>query len=180
MLGVHEVDALGHGVSSEEVAPSAVYVESIKTLEEPRTGEQLMRFLGLANYFLQSMDHFAEHARSLYNVLENTGFSRKRRHGQRFITLDWKQRWGQKQTEWWNVLEQTLSGPKILCSPRRKTSKQVMTDANTYGLGGVLLQKDEERLWRPVSIVSRQTKQAKQAYPVHEKECLAVVYALKK
>ena len=63
---------------------------------------------------------------------------------------------------------------------RRGASKKVMTNASSYGLGGFLLQLEEDSTWRPVSFASRQLKKAEISYPVHQKECLAVVQALKK
>ncbi len=48
-----------------------------------------MRFLGLVNYFAEYVDHFADSARPLYNVLKGTGFSKRRRRGQKLIIQDW-------------------------------------------------------------------------------------------
>ena len=55
-----------------------------------------------------------------------------------------------------------------------------MTDASDYGIGGVLIQVDEDGLCRPVSFISRKLKPAEKRYTVTERKCLAVVFALKK
>ena len=55
-----------------------------------------------------------------------------------------------------------------------------MTDASDYGLGGVLLQESDDGKWRPVSFTARKLKGAEVRYTVTEKECLAVVHALRK
>lgn len=70
------------------IRPSDKHVEAIRSLEEPRSGDELMRFLGLANDFSEFVDHFGEQAAPLYAVLKDTGFSRKRRHGQRLVIPD--------------------------------------------------------------------------------------------
>lgn len=67
----------------------------------------------------------------------------------------------------------------ILATAKPGLEKKVMTDASNYGLGAVLMQKEEGE-WRPVAFGSRQLKGAELAYPVNEKECLAVVHAIKK
>ncbi len=54
-----------------------------------------------------------------------------------------------------------------------------MTDASSYGLGGVLLQKSDSGVWRPVAYTSKQLKKSELAYTVTEKECYAVVYELR-
>lgn len=53
------------------------------------------------------------------------------------------------------------------------------TDASKFGLGGILLQKKEDRL-HPVAYYSRQTRGAESNYHSYELETLAVVETLKK
>lgn len=68
------VSVLGCRVKSGCLLPSTAHVESIKALEEPGFGVDLMRFLELAIYFSQFVDYFAEHASPVYDVLKKTGF----------------------------------------------------------------------------------------------------------
>ncbi len=131
-------------------------------------------------YFSDFVDHFADTAKPLYNVLKGTGFSKKRRRGQKLIILDWDQRWATDQRKAWSALKDALSDPEVLAAPRRGAEKKVMTDASSYGLGGVLLQKDSEGAWRPVAYTSKTLKKSELAYTVTEKECFAVVHALRK
>ena len=177
-FGVREVEVLGHKVSPEGVLPSDAHVRAIRNLIEPASGNELMRFLGLMNYFSRFIDHFADIARPLYEVLKGTGFSKKRVK-KRLIISDWITRWGQEQREAWRTLKELLSNPSALSAPRSGAPKKVMTDASAYGIGGVLLQEDDHGTWRPLSFTSRQLKKSELAYPVHQKECLAVVHALK-
>lgn len=72
-----------------------------------------------------------------------------------------------------------MSYPESLKPLTRGIKRKVTTDASAYGLGGVLLQRGDDGSWNPVSLTSRQLKKVELAYPVHEKECFAVVYALK-
>lgn len=111
-------------------------MEAIRALVEPASGDELMRFLGLVNYFSDFVDHFAETAAPLYEVLKGTGLSKKRRHGQRLVIPHWKERWGDKQRGAWRELKASLSNPQVLAAPVRGAEKKVMTDASGYGLGG--------------------------------------------
>ncbi len=81
-----------------------------------------MRFLGLVNFFSDFVDHFADTAKPLYNVLKNTGFSKRRRHGQKFVIPDWAQRWGEEQSQCWQSLKDALSTPEIL--PRQGAARR--------------------------------------------------------
>lgn len=179
-FGSRSVEVLGHRVDKDGLHPSAGHVESIKSLVEPASGDELMRFLGLVNYFSDFVDHFAETAKPLYEALKGTGFSKKRRHGQRLVFKDWDSRWGEAQKDSWKQLKDALSDPEMLTAPLRGAPKRVMTDASSYGLGGVLLQQGVNGNWSPVSFTSRLLKKAEMNYTPTEKECLAVVHALHK
>eukprot|EP00171_Calliarthron_tuberculosum_P002219 IDg2219t1 len=179
-FGVREVEVLGHKVGPGGVKPSDKHVKAIRELVEPASVDELMRFLGLANYFSIHVDHFSELAKPLYDVLKGTGFSKKKRRGKILNVPDWNSRWGSLQVEAWQTLKDALSDPQILVAPKRGLPKKVMSDASSYGLRGVLLQQEENGDWLPVAFTSRQLKKAELAYPVHQKECLAIVHALKK
>ncbi|POM58396.1 Putative retroelement [Phytophthora palmivora] len=56
----------------------------------------------------------------------------------------------------------------------------VVCDTSDYAIGCALLQTDDEGLERVVSFQSRQLKAAERNYPVHDKELLAMKYALVK
>ena len=55
-----------------------------------------------------------------------------------------------------------------------------MTNASAYGVGGVLLQREDDGKWHPVSFTSRKLTDAERKFTVTEKECLAVVHGLRK
>ncbi|GMF35226.1 unnamed protein product [Phytophthora fragariaefolia] len=60
------------------------------------------------------------------------------------------------------------------------TSVSVVCDASDFAIGCALLQADAEGRERVVSFQSRQLKAAEKNYPVHDKELLAMKYALVK
>lgn len=92
-LGVRSVEVLGHLVDKNGLHPSTKHVEETPQMVDPASGNELMRFLGLMNYFSDFIDIFAETERPLYNVLIGTGSSKKRKRGQKWIIPDWDRRW---------------------------------------------------------------------------------------
>jgi hypothetical protein len=52
----------------------------------------------------------------------------------------------------------------------------VSADASSYGLGGVLTQKQLDDSWRPVVFISRSLSEAESRYAQIEKEALAVTW----
>lgn len=179
-FGVRSAEILGHVVDERGIKPSEKHVEAIRALEEPKSGDELMSFLGLVNYFAELVDHFAETSIPLYKVLEGSGFNKKRRHGQRLKMADGDARWGEDQRSAWQELKLVLSNPSFLAAPIRGAPKHVMTDSSAYSLGGVLLQCREDGNWQPVAFTSRKLKKAERNYAPTERECLAVVHAMEK
>lgn len=52
-------------------------------------------------------------------------------------------------------------------------------DSSGYAIGGCLLQKQEENVWKPVACYSRKLTGAEMNYEIHDKELLAVVACMK-
>ena len=151
---------LGHKINEDGIKPSDAPVSAVRKLVEPGGGEELMRFLGLMTYFSEFVNHFAELAAPLHEALKGTGVNRNKRRGQRLVIPYWQFRWGQRQKRSWEELKEALSSTDVMAPPRRDAEKKLMTDVNSYGLGGFLLQMTMEGRWRPVSLTSRKPTDA--------------------
>ena len=59
--------------------------------------------------------------------------------------------------------------------------KQTMLEADCsgYALGGCLLQKAKEGIWKPVAYYSRKLTGAEMNYEIHDKEIFAIVAGMK-
>ena len=91
-FGVREVEILRYMIGAQGIEPSDLHAQAIRELHQPQNSEDWMRFLGLANYFSEFVDHFADAARPLYAVLRGTGFNKRKRAGKRLVIPDWN-RW---------------------------------------------------------------------------------------
>lgn len=78
------------------------------------------------------------------------------------------------------LLKQALVSSQVMLAPDQWRPFVVQTDASQTGLGGVLLQQDNEGSWQPVVYLSKKLLPREQNYSTVKKECLALVWALTK
>jgi hypothetical protein len=79
-FGETEVELLGHKVRFEEVRPNDRQRDFLQRFEEPINVKELLRFLGLLQFFGTHVDHLAELAAPLYAVLEGTQWNKLKRN----------------------------------------------------------------------------------------------------
>ncbi|KAE9039499.1 hypothetical protein PR003_g8014 [Phytophthora rubi] len=78
------------------------------------------------------------------------------------------------------AIKSSLQSAPILALPDEERPFSVVCDASDFAIGCALLQVDAEGRARVVSFQSRQLKAVEKNYPVHDKELLAIMYALVK
>ncbi len=59
-FGTPEAIVLGHMVDKNGVRPSEEHVKAIRDLKEPTNGAELLRFLGLMNFFADFIEDFRQ------------------------------------------------------------------------------------------------------------------------
>nr|XP_050052429.1 uncharacterized protein LOC126548327 [Dermacentor andersoni] len=87
--------------------------------------------------------------------------------------------WGPEQDDAFRALSKALVDTAELKLPDLNREFVVQADASDLGIGAVLLQEHEDVL-RPVAFASRSLTPAERNYSVTERECLAIVFALRK
>lgn len=100
---------------------------------------ELLRFLRLITYFAMFIPDFTNRARPLYEILQGSGFNKKKKRGKICRISDWAEKWGDLRRDERKDLKDELSNPKISAPPDPRKRKIVMTDASDYGAGGVLI-----------------------------------------
>ncbi|XP_064475377.1 uncharacterized protein LOC135389242 [Ornithodoros turicata] len=162
-LASPKVDLLGFVVDLGTLSPNEDKLRAILDYPRPHDVKSLQRFLGMVGFYRQFIPHCASLAKPLYELLRKNS--------------QWA--WGPRQEEAFRSLSQAIADTAKLWLPDLNKPFVMQTDASDYGLGAVLLQEHDGGLC-PVGFASRTLSPAEMNYSVTEKECLAVMFGLKK
>ncbi|POM74793.1 Pol protein, partial [Phytophthora palmivora] len=160
VFAAEEIKVLGCFVSRVGVRADPGKVKAIAAWPTPMSQKDLRKWLGLANYLHKYSAGYAELARPLSDLLKKDA--------------DWV--WDQQHQD--HQGELTASANPGLAG--RNESISAVCDASDNAIGSALLQKDDGERERDISFQSRQLKAAERNYPIHDKELLAMKYALVK
>ncbi|KAE9336202.1 hypothetical protein PR003_g12624 [Phytophthora rubi] len=86
--------------------------------------------------------------------------------------------WRPKHQDAFDAVKNSLASPPVLMLPDTSRPFHVECDASDFAIGCARMQFDADSRERVVSYQSRQMKPAEKNYPVHDKELLAMCYAL--
>ena len=166
----NELKVLGHVVSELGIAVDPDKIRAVVDFPSPDSAgspsarlKQVQSFLGLCSYYRRHIPDFARIARPL------TELSRK----------DVPFVWGLAQCAAFTALKEALTGAAVLAYPDYDRPMELFIDACGYGLGAVLAQRIND-VERPLAYASRLLSKSEKNYTITEKECLALVWALKK
>ena len=87
--------------------------------------------------------------------------------------------WTEELLSKFNALKSALSSEPILKLPDANAPFILRTDASEYGLGAVLLQYHEDVPF-PVAYASRKLLEREKRYSTIERECLAILFGIKR
>ena len=87
--------------------------------------------------------------------------------------------WDSPQQQAFEKVKQELVNPSVLALYDPDADTNISADASSYGLGAVLMQKDESS-WKAVAFASRAMNETEQWYAQIEKEALATTWACEK
>ena len=90
-----------------------------------------------------------------------------------------KIKWEEPQENAYQYLKQAITSKPILQLPDLEKQFVLQTDASNIGLGASLMQDFNGKLF-PIAFASRKLLPREQKYATIEKECLAIVWAIKK
>ncbi|GMF49040.1 unnamed protein product [Phytophthora fragariaefolia] len=129
-----------------------------------KSQKDLRKWLGLANYLHTYSAGYAGLAKPLSDLLKKD--------------TDWRSE--RQRQEAFDNIKASLQRAPILPLPDELKPFSVVCDASYYAVDCALLQSDEDGHERVISFQFRQLKAAERNYPVHDKELLAMKYALAK
>ena len=137
-----EVELLGHILSSKRIKPIPEKVRVITNWIPPKNISQLRSFLGAVGYYRKFIKNFALIAKPLFKLLKK---------GAEF-------KWSNEADIAFKILKERLTQSPILVPPNFDKPFIIRTDASRSGIEGVIIQKDEEGMEKPLHFVSRALK----------------------
>lgn len=159
-----EINLLGYVVGAQGVSAQSSKTEAIKALNPPTDVKGLRRFLGMTGYYRDLIPDYARHAVPLYELTRDK--------------VPW--RWEKAEQDAFDRLKDALCTERVIAHPRVNDPYILYTDACDYALGGILCQRDENGIERPIQYVSAKFSPGQRKWSTIEKEAYAVIYCLKK
>jgi len=160
-----KVEVLGHMVTKDGLTTMESKVEAVKNWNRPSNINEVRSFLGTVGYYRKFIPNFSKLAAPLTILLrKNCSFF-----------------WGEEQQLAFDILKSALINAPILRFPDYSKQFIIRTDACAEGIGGVLLQKDEDDgVEYPIHYVSRTLTKAERNYSTTDLEGTAVYYCAEK
>jgi hypothetical protein len=159
------LDFVGHNIGAGEQGLHEDNVRNVAMAERPQTKRQVRSFLGLTGYYRNFVPNYAAIAVPLTELTKK---------GQPDHV-----RWSDAQEAAFVTLKRLLVSKPILRLPDVSRPFVLRTDASDTGLGAVLLQLHDGELF-PVCYASKKLSHSERNYSVIERECLAVVWGVKR
>ena len=164
IFAAEEIPVLGCFVGKNGVRPDPEKIKAISEWPTPLTVKDLRKFLGLATYLHKYSSGYARLCIPLSNLLKKD--------------VEWS--WTVEHQQSFDQIKQSLICAPVLAIANHDKPFWVVCDASDFAIGSALMQKDDKGNDRIISFQSRQLKSAERNYPVHDKELLAMKYALVK
>ena len=160
-IGLSQVPYTGNVFTGAGMIPDDSKVKAVQEWPRPTQVSEVRQFLGLASYYRRYIENFSDIAAPLTHLTQK---------GVPFI-------WNKNCEDAFCGLKTRLTQAPVLAYPKLgpEASPFILeTDASAVGLGAVLEQDK-----RVIAYASRTLTKSEQHYSVIQKECLAIVYALK-
>jgi hypothetical protein len=78
-FGQISVETLGFRVSHDSIVPSDKHIKTLAEWQEPTSGQELLRFIGVVPFFGRYVSNCSDKAAPLYELLSGTGWKKNRR-----------------------------------------------------------------------------------------------------
>ncbi|KAJ2935130.1 hypothetical protein H1R20_g1983, partial [Candolleomyces eurysporus] len=165
------INFLGHIVSGDGIRPDGSKVERILSWPTPTSSTDVRKFLGLVRYIAAFLPNLAEHTMVL-NTLTTKECDK--------VFPEWRE----EHQVAFEAIKTIVTSPECLTVIDHANPGNnrifLTTDASDTRMGAVLSYGPTWQEARPVAFDSVPFRGAELNYPVHEKELLAIVTALKK
>ena len=162
-FAARQVEYLGHHFSKQGIQVNQSKISAVQSYPVPKTRKQLKAFLGLACYYRRFVKGFSDIATPLHRLLrKDTDFN-----------------WSQSCDDAFNLLKQKLTSSPILAFPDMQKPFFLSVDASGSAIGFILGQHDAEEREVVISYGGRSLRGTEVKWSICERECLALVEAIK-
>ncbi|CAL1672060.1 unnamed protein product [Lasius platythorax] len=158
------IEYLGYIISPSGITLSFRHTEAVKNFPQPSKIVDLQRFLGLTNYFRKFIKDYAIITKPLNMLLRKST----------------KFKFSDECIQAFNKLKEKLTSSPVLKIYNPHLETEVHTDASALAIAGILLQKQNNGLWAPVTFYSQNTNKAEINYHSFELEMLAIVKSIER
>jgi len=157
-----KVTFLGHVLSKDGLSVEEDKIQAMNDWPRPQNRKHILSFLGLCGYYRTFIENFSQIALPMTELLKES--------------KEWN--WDERVEKSFRQLQQAMSKAPVLASPDPTRKFIITTDASDFAIGAALSQHFDDGE-RPIAFHSKKLSPAESNYPVHEKELLAVIRALK-
>lgn len=158
------IHLLGFCISAKGIFLDPRKVSNVQEWPTPKTGKDIMSFLGVVNYFREHIPAAARLTAPL-DALRNIKEIGKL--------------WTPACQKSFDQLKYVISRALVLSFPDLTQPFYVATDASNYGIGAVLYQKSNDKI-KYIRFMARALSKSERNYSVTCRELLAIVFALHK
>lgn len=162
-LAAPKINLLGFVVDNGTLRPNEDKLRALTEYPSPHDVKSLQRYLGMIAFYRDFIPHCSEISQPLNHLLKKG--------------VKWC--WAEQQQCAFAALSKAVTDNACLQLPDLNKPFVLQTDASDCGLGAVLLQEYGGVL-RPVAFTSHTLTPAERNYSVAERECLAIIHALKR
>ena len=157
------IQYLGHILSADGISPSPDKIKAVQDYPTPKTVKDLRAFLGLSGYYRKFVQSYASISAPLYALTKKGAIFQ----------------WSTACEEAFEKLKTALTSPPLLAFPDFNRPFKLYTDASSFAVGGVLAQ-DTDGVEHVICYLGRSLTASERNYGITEKECLALVYCVRK
>ncbi len=162
-FGAKEVPYLGHILSEKGISTDPKKIEVISSYPAPRCQKDIQIFLGMTNYYRKFIKNYAMLCKPLYHLLKSD--------------VDFV--WDDQCTTAFEKLKIHMQTAPILNYPNFGKPFIVTCDSSGHSIGYMLTQLDENNKERAICFGGRSLRPCETRWSISEKECLALIEAVK-
>lgn len=164
LFGVSELTFLGHRINEKGITPTDDKVQAIRDFPTPSNKKQVIRFIGMVNYYHRFLPHISELLIPLYAAGDQN----------RKVKFFWSAECEKNFAE----IKLALCRATMLTYLDANSNLELVCDASNLAVGAVLQQRRNN--WaEPLMFFSRKLKESQTHYSTYDRELLAIYLAVR-